>query len=227
MTDEERNERDTYLRSITCVETELTDMPTDSLGFAAYTGLKAAVADIDAASEAQSSEDSSKKAGTAQKRSIRNSAKRQYRFIADTAKTIARKKAGYAENFPAIRNMNDEQFFAAARAASAKAAADKKDFTDLGHTGDFLDKFNATLNNFDSALGLTNASLEGRGAAVAGIDEAFERAEDHFETLNRYVLNFYSDNPQKLAAWAIASHVERAPKKKKGEEPTPPTPPTV
>jgi len=217
MTDEERNERNRYQRSVTCVEVELTDLPTDSLGFTAYEGLKTVLAEIDAASAAQSSKDSSKKAGTAQKRSVRNSAKQQYRSIAETAKTIARKKTGYAENFPAVRNLNDEQFFAAARAASAKAASDKKDFTDLGHPDNFLSVFDATLAGFDAALNITNASLEGRGAAVAGVDDAFERGEDFFETLNRFVLNFYSNNPQKLAAWAIASHLERSPQKSKGE----------
>lgn len=213
MTDEERNERNRYQRAVTCVEVELTDLPTESLGFTAYEGLKTVLAEIDAASAAQSSKDSSKKAGTAQKRSVRNAAKRQYRAIAETAKTIARKKPGYAENFPAVRNLNDEQFFAAARAASAKAAADKKDFTDLGHPGDFLTVFDATLAGFDAALNITNASLEGRGAAVAGIDDAFERGDDFFETLNRFVLNFYSNNPQKLAAWAIAAHLERSSRK--------------
>ena len=217
MTDEERNERSRYQRSVTCVEVELTDLPSDSLGFTAYEGLKTVLTDIDGASGAQSSKDSSKKAGTAQKRFVRSAAKHQYRAIAETAKTIARKKPGYAENFPAVRNLNDEQFFAAARAASAKAAANKKDFTDLGHPGDFLSVFDATLAGFDAALNITNASLEGRGAAVAGIDDAFERGEDHFETLNRFVLNFYSSNPQKLAAWAIASHLERSSRKSGGE----------
>lgn len=219
MNNEELRERDAYMRSIVCVETELTDLPRDSEGFKAYTELKAAVADINERSAAQADGDNTKTSGTAQKNVTRREAKRLYKGIADTAKTIARKNPGYDEFFRSASNKTDEQLFAQFRAASDKAAEKQADFLRLGKRENFLVKFNHAVEAFSAALTTQSAGGSKRGAAVAGIDEAFDRAEDAFESLDRFIRNYYEDEPQKIAAWNIASHVERASKKKKkGEE---------
>lgn len=222
MTDEERNELDAYKRSTVCVETVLTDLPNPSLGWTAYLDLKAAVADIEALSSEQTSKDGDKRGGTMQKRLARKQTNELWREIAATARTIARAKEGFYEGFRIPHHAADEDYFAAARAASAKARANERDFTDLGMPGGFVGEFNDAINSFGAALGLTSGSLEGRGAAVAGIDAAFDRAEDAFEILDRFVRNFYRRQPDKLAAWRIASHVERESSKKRegGQTPT-------
>lgn len=225
MTDEERNERDMYGRAIVCVTEVLTDLPNPSEGFTAFKELQAAAADIDERSTEQSAKDSEKKTGTVQKRASRKEVKRLWKLIAKTAKTIARKIPGFDEGLTIPRYVNDEQFFADARAASQKAADNKPKFTNLGMPSDFTDLFDAAIGSFSTAMNVSNAGLEGRGAAVAGVDEAFDRGGEAFATLDTFVTNFYANDAEKLGAWRIASRIERAPRKKT-VPPTPPTPPT-
>lgn len=223
MTDEERNERDMYGRAITCVTEVLTDLPNPSAGFTAFEALQTAAADIDARSTEQSAKDSEKKTGTVQKRASRKEVRRLWKPITKTAKTIARKEPGFDEGLTIPRYVNDEQFFADARAASQKAGDNKPKFVNLGMTADFVDVFDAAIGSFSSAMSVSNAGLQGRGAAVAGVDEAFDRGGEAFATLDTFVTNFYGNDEQKLGAWRIASRIERAARRKK-DEPAPPTP---
>ncbi len=61
---------------------------------------------------------------------------------------------------------------------------------------------------------------EQKAGATGGLAESFRLGGKSSRKLNAIVLNKYSGNAQKLAAWATASHLEAAPKKK--EVPTPP-----
>jgi hypothetical protein len=218
MDDNETRELDAYKRSVVCVETVLTDMPTDSDGYKSYQRLKTAIDDIETRDTEQVAGDSTKKSGTAQKNLTRREAKKQYKSIRETAQLIDRKKAGFAEFFPSVHNKTDEDLFATLREARDKATANLADFTNLGKRAGFIDKFNTALDAFGAALGIQSEGGSLRGAAVAGIDEAFDRAGDEHAILDRFVRNYYEDDPQKIAAWDIASHIERAPQKKKDDE---------
>ncbi len=159
MDNAELRERDAYMRSIVCVETELTDLPKDSEGFKAYTKLKTAVGDIDARSAAQSSGDSTKTSGTAQKNVTRNEARRQYKGIAETAKRIARKKPGFDEFFRSAHNKTDEELFAYLRAALDKATENEADFLALGKKTKFLEDFSTSIEAFGATLNVQSLSF--------------------------------------------------------------------
>ena len=64
---------------------------------------------------------------------------------------------------------------------------------------------------------------------TGGLVAAFQEAGTLARRLNAVVKNKYDSDPQKLAAWAIASHLEASPKRSKNNgsnTPTPTAPPT-
>ena len=60
-----------------------------------------------------------------------------------------------------------------------------------------------------------------RVAAHAEIEDEVDQNNRKVRLIDGIVRSFYFGNPGMLAAWASASHVERAPKHKKPDPPTP------
>ncbi len=74
-----------------------------------------------------------------------------------------------------------------------------------------------TIDAVQQAMTAADSAGEQKGGATGGLTAAYTEAGMLSRRLNAVVLNEYDDNAQKLAGWAIASHVEAAPKR------TPPT----
>jgi hypothetical protein len=205
--------------AVACVDAELTDLPRDSEGAVAVGTLRAKIPVIEELSAAQTTHTGAAQSGTAQRSAARKDIKEYLTTLARTADTIARRKTGFDDQFPMPYGKNDEQLLAAARSVHAAATENTDDFIRLGLTREYLDSAQSAIAAFAAALGETNQALGSRGATVAGIDREFDESEDAFETLNAFVRNFYRDRPEKLAAWKIATHVERPPQKKKTDAP--------
>ncbi|MDQ2746234.1 MAG: hypothetical protein M3T96_03135, partial [Acidobacteriota bacterium] len=64
---------------------------------------------------------------------------------------------------------------------------------------------------------------EKHGAATGGMNAAFRQTMELSSRRDKRIRLKYRRNPAKLAAWEIASHLDRAPKGKGGTTPKPPT----
>ncbi len=73
--------------------------------------------------------------------------------------------------------------------------------------------FEQTINTAESAQGE-------RVGTNAAFNEPARRAKKLVDKLDPAVKRKYRDNPQKLAEWLVASHVERAPKRARNGETT-------
>ncbi|MBS1797340.1 MAG: hypothetical protein JSS81_26190 [Acidobacteria bacterium] len=215
MLDEERRELDMYKRALACVAADFADLPRESAGARAGEMLRADVALIDEQSGLQSGYDGAAREGTARRRVARAALRECLKRFAETARTIARQRPGFAERYPSSSGSNDERLLADARSVAAALDADRAEFTALGVADEYIDATNAKVEAFGAAVAQTGASRGGRGAAVSARTNAFETAENHFATLDTYIKNRYFNDPARLAAWRIASHVERAPRRKR------------
>ena len=88
--------------------------------------------------------------------------------------------------------------------------------TDLRADRDALTARNAD-KHADNQEGIENTSA---------IDTLLAKAQTLVTRLDAAILNKYARDPDKLAAWNSATHVERTSKKEKPAEPTPPPPAT-
>lgn len=207
-----------YRRVIAALDAEFTDIPADSAGAEAADGLRAAFAIIESKSGAQAGFQGAAQAGT-DKREVARDKLTAFRYkLANTAKTVARKKPGFDENYPSPFDETDAELLANSRAAAAQALTDEADFTRLALKKEYVQSGAALADAFEAAFQPTDAALISRGAAVGGKKEARRRAADFFAELDTYIENHYEDQPGKLHAWDIASRVERSASKNKGEE---------
>jgi hypothetical protein len=71
----------------------------------------------------------------------------------------------------------------------------------------------AQIAAVEAAGASADVAVEHRGGATGGLVAAIQEAGKLARRLNAIVLNKYTDKPQKLAAWAIASHLEAAPQR--------------
>ena len=69
-------------------------------------------------------------------------------------------------------------------------------------------------NAFQTARDQADSAGEDYGEAVGALDALFRELMEHSRQRAALVKLKYRNNPGKLAAWAIASHLEQPPKKK-------------
>lgn len=77
------------------------------------------------------------------------------------------------------------------------------------------------IDDAEQAMTAADTAGEQKGGATGELTDAFREAGILSRRLNAVVLNEYDDNARKLAAWAIASHLEAAPKGKENKPSAP------
>ena len=92
----------------------------------------------------------------------------------------------------------------------------KADFIAYGLPETFLEDLNEQIGELRDALADQAAGTRTRVTATAGIRETVDDAFVALRRVDPIVQNIFRDNPAKLAAWASAKHLERAPRRKRG-----------
>jgi len=120
---------------------------------------------------------------------------------------------GHAEvdgKFPMPRDSRgDQALLNSARAFAADAAAFTALFTSVGLPADFITHLNADIAQLETAISDKGTAQAAEGGATGGIADAAHRAAIALHILDTVVKNTYKNNPQRLAEWVIASHVEK------------------
>lgn len=215
----EKRTLEMYRRALASLTADFADLPKSSEGAKAAELLRQNVSAIESASSRQTSHDGSAREGTAGKKIVREAIKEFVRRYSRTAQVIARRKDGFAERFPSPSNATDEQLLAIARSVQNAVGENKADFIKLGISEDYIASADETLESFTNLVEASNSALGSRSAAVSEREQLFDNAEDNFAVLNAYIKNHYHQNPAKLAAWKIASHIERAAQRQKKTPP--------
>jgi hypothetical protein len=136
----------------------------------------------------------------------------------DTAKTISRDQPTIKGIFgPAVRGNNDQTLLAAANSFAQAAAPFSALFTEYGLPAAFFNDMSGKASALEAAVALQNEGAGASADANATLEETFRQADEAMERLDTVVRNKYRDDPAKLAAWEIASRVERAPRRKPGD----------
>jgi hypothetical protein len=208
-----------YGRALQCVDTVLTDLPPEGAEDAA--GLREQYNIIIQSSAAQSGFDGVSRQGTAQLNAVHKNIFDFLSTLSRSAKIIGRKQPGFEQNFPAPSGKDKNELLTEARAVAPKAVENKALFMKRGIKKEYLESGAEFVEDFEEALGVARGALSSRGEAVGGKASAYDAADEFFDSLNDFVKNYYRDQPQKLAAWKIATRVERSPQKK--DAPNPPT----
>lgn len=135
--------------------------------------------------------------------------------------SLADEHEGIESLFRLPRRRSQQTWIAAARAFHRDSEDYDEEFQDYHlpatFRADLMTLIEAVENSKD---GVVAAGTQKSGATGA-LDDAFREAGKYSRKLDGIVENKYDDNPQKLAEWKIASHLQSAPKRNdgNGEEP--------
>ncbi len=212
--------RDAFNRILDVLPVEFADLPKNSEAAAAAADLQTQYGIIISESGAQSGFAGAGKSGTAVRAVARLSIEDYLSTLSRTARSLSRTMPGFDKNYPASSRLDNTELLNEARAVAAKALADEAIFIGRGLTSEFITSINGFIADFDAAQDVSNVADGSRGAAVGSKNDAYEKGLDDVDVINDFIRNFYRSQPAKLAAWKIASHVERSAKRKKDDPQT-------
>ena len=147
-----------------------------------------------------------------------NALERLIRFLQKmnrAANALAEEVEGIENRFRLPRRRSDEIWLAVGRAFHADSAPFEAEFQAIDLPVTFRADLLTLINDVETAATEADIAGEQKGGATGGLVAAFREAGKFSRRLNAIVLNKSTDNPQKLAAWAIASHLEASPMRQK------------
>lgn len=206
----ERRKLNLFRRVIAFGETRLADFPAESLSGNLFSDLNRIVADLVRSGAGQLSTGGANRASGTTRATARKNLRRELVAISRTAKLIGRQVPGLADKFRLPPNNADQTLLLAANAFAADALPFRDLFLSHELPVDFLDELNAARTAFDEAVRIqTTAAMEAI-AVNRSVNEGIARGVETVRRLDVLVRNKFRNDPATLAAWASASHLERA-----------------
>ena len=147
----------------------------------------------------------------------------QMRLITDMWKRIAPKTGGDVNKFRTPRG-GDTDIISAAESFAAQLPAVAAEFTSRGFPAAFVANLQTAIDDFTASVGDAESAHGARVGTNAAFAAPAKSCRNTIEDLDPIVKLKFANNPQKLAEWLVASHIERAPKS--GGVKNPPHPPT-
>jgi hypothetical protein len=111
---------------------------------------------------------------------------------------------------------------ALARAAVQELPAFKAAFVERGFPEDFIAQIEAAIAAFADSITLSDTAHAERVGTNAAFAEPARTLRQTVDKLDPIVKRRYRQDPQALAEWLVASHIERAPKASEPPAPNPP-----
>lgn len=221
MKDIERRKLEKLEREEVFLKDNVADFPADSPGGKALAELSAVIAEIRTLAAEQVSGASSARQHVGVKDEEVDALMQLIRNINRAAKAFEGEIPGSDLKFRLPRNRSEQNILATARAFLTDAEPLKAKFIEYGLAADFLDKLQALIEAVDERSAAADSAGEQQSGATGGLAEAVRNGMNISRRLDAIVRIKYENNAAKLAAWTVASHLERTPKKKKDEPPPP------
>ncbi len=135
------------------------------------------------------------------------------RDFATAAVGIGDEVPGITEQFKVPRDRTDQNLIAAATAFFDASAPHAAKFAEVGIKSEDRDNLLTFRDNFIAARGEWQSAVEEHAGAVGALDAVFREMMALSRKRSAIVKLQYRDSPGKLAAWTVASHLERPPQK--------------
>lgn len=173
----------------------------------------------------RSSFGSAGKSGTQSKAAVYNSMYRRMRRISRTAATIKLREPDFNNKYQLPHDrLPYQEGFDRATAMYNDSAADEAKFLGYGMKTSFRTDLQTDMTafaNFGDEQTDAKMSSVGETATINSLVEQFMKIHPQ---LNQIMKNLFADDPEKLAEWRTAAHIERKKPKPKPPSDDPPTP---
>lgn len=218
MNDSENRKHQAFARAHGFALAHASDFGPTSLATQLFATLAGIVSDMDAHAARQTSSRGSAFEGTTTRGQAREELRADLKAINLTARAMATDVPGLDDKFRMPPIGNDNLLLNAARAFLADATPLAAQFIAHEMPADFLDDLRDDIAALEAAI--RNQS-RGTGESVAARVAIETKVDEGVAVLNKLeaiMRNKYANNPAVLAEWASASHIERAPRRKKEPE---------
>jgi len=213
MNDEQRRRHERFLRVRAFCESLPQEFPIDSRGAQALEAVVSAVERSEELDASQSTHKRESEQGTMRRKELREELRAQLSNISKTARIIGKENAAIKDRFRLAGSRgNDQNLLSAARSIHAEATPFKSLFLEYDMALNFLEALSLTITKFEQSMNQQSTGVGGRTQARAGIDQVQQQAASELEKLDTAVRNRFRDNRAMLAAWEVASRLERAPR---------------
>ena len=135
------------------------------------------------------------------------------------AKIVEDDVEGTAAKFKNPYPRTDQKLITAATAFHSNSAELEDEFLDAGMDATDRNLLLTIRDEFQQAANDYDSSEEKHAEATGGMIESFRKAMMLSSRRDKRVRMKYRDNAAKLAAWTVASHLDRAPQREKKTEP--------
>lgn len=214
MRDNERRKLEKFEREAAFMTDNAADFPTGSPGAEAAAAHAAIIAEMRASAAQQVSDIGGKAQSIGNKEDALDDMMTIIRNLNRAANAFEDDLPGSNQLFRMPRNRSQQNLLATARAFHKDSAAPlEAKFITYGLAPTFRDDLAAIIDAVDTAASLADASEGGRAAATVGLTDSARRGMTNSRKLDAIVRITYDGNPTKLAAWTVARHLEKAPKK--------------
>lgn len=129
---------------------------------------------------------------------------------------IAGTRAKFRKPYP----RTDQNLIAKATSFAADAAPIISNLVAAGLPANAVTQLPIIRDTFQQIALTLDTAEEKHAEATGGMTDSFRKIMEYSNRRGKNVRMKYRDNPAKLAAWTVASHLNRAPKKAKKDEPT-------
>ena len=223
MTDSENRRHQTFTRAHGFGTAHASDFAPNSLAAQLFATLAAIVSKLDGHAAIQVSSRGLAREGTTTRGQAREALREDLEAINRTARAMAADVPGLSDKFRLPPMRNDQLLINAARASAADAVPFEALFIAHEMPADFLADLNEDIAALEKSIGNQSSGVGNAVAARVGIETTVEDGVAVLRRLDAIVRNKFANNPVVLAEWATASHVERAPRRRKGASTTQPT----
>lgn len=186
-----------------------TDFPVDSVGGRTLAALRAVIVRIEGLAARKASGKVSQKIVV--KDLNFEKMERVMRLMNKASRSMAYEVPGIEELYRiGGNNQSEEAVLAKARDFYTQSEAHKAMFIDYALPDDFRDQLKNAIDAASISVEDTDAAQADRGGAVGALREEFRDGSRHGNKLDGIVKVKYADDPDRLAAWLIASHLRAA-----------------
>jgi len=222
MNDREIRRYDMFGRADTFGNDNAADFPAGSTGATRFANLKQIIADLDTAKAGQKGG-----VGATAKSVLIDTLRLDMQNIARTARAIAQDEPGFADKFTLPANPAQTALLTAADAflVALNPAGVAAKFIAHAMPANFVQTFQSDRLAVNTAQDSMESDREGSVASTASVGSLIQAGMKEITYLDAIMHNKYGANPDTMAAWMSASHIERDPQRAKAQPTPTPTPP--
>ena len=191
--------------------------PKDSPGEKVMTAMEVVIADIQADAARQVSGEVSQRIDIKDEDFLK--LKKIMRKMNRGGKSMAEEIEGIENLYRLPYGEAEEVWLAKARAFHANSVNHVAQMQDYDLAPTFREDLMAVITRIEVSMSGVDSAKSERGGATGSLEANFRELGRLGRKANNIVMNKYEDDPEKLAAWFIASHLKAAPKSTEAEPP--------